>query len=65
MVSTGGNSADDVVEYCCERLGIKRSPTDVLVHGLDVVLATARVRDWPGIRPRGEISEYQLVVGAQ
>eukprot|EP00971_Amphidinium_carterae_P024063 475035-Amphidinium_carterae.1 len=22
----------------------------------------ARVRDWPGIQPRGQISEYQLVV---
>eukprot|EP00971_Amphidinium_carterae_P111046 2199719-Amphidinium_carterae.1 len=57
--------ADHVVQRCCRRLGITSTGTEALVLGTAVVPATAKVRDWPGIKPRGEVSEYQLVVGAQ
>eukprot|EP00971_Amphidinium_carterae_P064581 1279632-Amphidinium_carterae.1 len=33
-----------------------------LVHGNEVVQDEAKLQDWPGIRPRGEVSEYQLLV---
>eukprot|EP00971_Amphidinium_carterae_P048255 950464-Amphidinium_carterae.1 len=37
-----------------------------LVHGTEVVpaagLVSGLLQAWPGIRPQGEVSEYQLVV---
>eukprot|EP00971_Amphidinium_carterae_P125011 2476677-Amphidinium_carterae.1 len=33
-----------------------------LWHGTDRVPADTWVRDWPGIQPAGEISEYQVLV---
>eukprot|EP00971_Amphidinium_carterae_P088408 1749284-Amphidinium_carterae.1 len=53
----------DVLAMCCRRLGFADGTTMELWHGLDRVPDNARfLLDWPGIKPRGEISEYQLVV---
>eukprot|EP00971_Amphidinium_carterae_P230050 4565784-Amphidinium_carterae.1 len=55
--------ADYVIRRCCKMLDLdQRGARYSLVHGNDVVPAMAEVQDWPGIRPLGEVSEYQLVV---
>eukprot|EP00971_Amphidinium_carterae_P214586 4258323-Amphidinium_carterae.1 len=54
--------AENIVKECCGRLGMYRSGKEALVHGTEVLPATAIVRRWPGLRPQGEVSEYQLVV---
>eukprot|EP00971_Amphidinium_carterae_P243955 4844316-Amphidinium_carterae.1 len=53
---------EDIVRRCCKRLGIERSGTEKLVHGIAVVPATVRVDSWPGLQPAGEVSEYQLIL---
>eukprot|EP00971_Amphidinium_carterae_P270136 5359574-Amphidinium_carterae.1 len=47
-------SAEDIVEECCGRLGMERSGKEALVHGTEVLPAGAHVRSWPGLRPAGE-----------
>eukprot|EP00971_Amphidinium_carterae_P234560 4654503-Amphidinium_carterae.2 len=57
--------AEDVLERCRERLGLADvdGSTMELWHGSDKVPDDdTEVQDWPGIQPRDEISEYQLVV---
>eukprot|EP00971_Amphidinium_carterae_P201676 4001952-Amphidinium_carterae.1 len=56
------HTTEDVLQECCEKLGISSTGSMCLVSGVDVVPAQADVRHWPGIRDGGEISEYQLVV---
>eukprot|EP00971_Amphidinium_carterae_P073039 1444517-Amphidinium_carterae.1 len=52
----------DVVVKACRQLGITKSGRESLVHGTEVV-PMALVRDLPGrLCPRGEVSEYQLVL---
>eukprot|EP00971_Amphidinium_carterae_P078851 1560105-Amphidinium_carterae.1 len=55
-------TATDVLETACSRLGITKSGKESLVHVTEVVPATALMKDWPGLRPLGEVSEYQLVL---
>eukprot|EP00971_Amphidinium_carterae_P074136 1465199-Amphidinium_carterae.1 len=57
-----GQDAEMIVERCCMRLMIFRTGNEKLVHGAEVVPETAIVGSWPGIRPKGEVSEYQLVI---
>eukprot|EP00971_Amphidinium_carterae_P087622 1733660-Amphidinium_carterae.1 len=52
-----------VLAECRRRLRLKKGDTRIeLWHGSDKVPANASVEDWPGIKPKGEISEYQLIV---
>eukprot|EP00971_Amphidinium_carterae_P288500 5728404-Amphidinium_carterae.1 len=55
-------NAEMVLDQACERL---RLPDDgatmEMWHGSVSVPDDESVQDWPGIQPRGEISEYQLV----
>jgi len=60
-----GNAEGFIRDWCCSRLGITSSGTEALVHGTEVVPAWALVGTWPGLRPRGEVSEYQLIVSAR
>eukprot|EP00971_Amphidinium_carterae_P233305 4630585-Amphidinium_carterae.1 len=62
VMSKGDERAEATVGRCCRRLEIQGRGTEKLVDGTEVVPATARVKNWPGLRPRGEVSEYQLVV---
>eukprot|EP00971_Amphidinium_carterae_P090945 1800071-Amphidinium_carterae.1 len=55
-------NAEEIVDRCCRKMAMQRSGNEALVHGTEVVPATAMVRSWPGLRPKGEVSEYQLVV---
>eukprot|EP00971_Amphidinium_carterae_P230015 4565273-Amphidinium_carterae.1 len=55
-------NTEEVLQKCCEKLGVSSTGSMYLVSGDDVVPARAVVKDWPGIRACGEISEYQLVV---
>mmetsp|Transcript_5370 Transcript_5370/g.11858 ORF Transcript_5370/g.11858 Transcript_5370/m.11858 type:complete len:128 (+) Transcript_5370:13-396(+) len=55
-------NAEEIVEACCRRLRISQSGNEKLAHGTEVVPATAQVGSWPGLRPRGEVSEYQLIL---
>eukprot|EP00971_Amphidinium_carterae_P097075 1921242-Amphidinium_carterae.1 len=53
-----------VLDKCCERLGLAdEGATMELWHDSgERVPGDAGVQDWPGIQPRGEISEYQLLL---
>eukprot|EP00971_Amphidinium_carterae_P110936 2197464-Amphidinium_carterae.1 len=52
-----------VLARCCRRLGLADGETTrELWHGANKVPTGALVRDWPGLEPRGETSEYQLIV---
>eukprot|EP00971_Amphidinium_carterae_P260681 5171632-Amphidinium_carterae.1 len=64
VLSTGtmAKNTEEVLEECCEKLGVSFTGSTCLVSGDDVVPARTVVADWPGIRACGEISEYQLVV---
>eukprot|EP00971_Amphidinium_carterae_P150769 2989185-Amphidinium_carterae.1 len=54
---------DRVLKECCQKLGVSSTGSMCLVSGDGVVVPTAAlVYAWPGLRARGEISEYQLVV---
>eukprot|EP00971_Amphidinium_carterae_P183703 3646640-Amphidinium_carterae.1 len=64
MASGDEGWAYHILERCCSRLQIQKTATPTLLHGTEVVPATVQVRSWPGLRPKGEVSEYQLVVGA-
>eukprot|EP00971_Amphidinium_carterae_P014763 291340-Amphidinium_carterae.1 len=55
-------STEDALRRCFQRLSLHGSGK--LVHGVDVVPDGAQLSCWPGIRPPGEISEYQLIVRA-
>eukprot|EP00971_Amphidinium_carterae_P291073 5779919-Amphidinium_carterae.1 len=59
------HSSLDLVLRCYYPLGFQCSGRESLVHGAEVVPATGRMEDWPGLRPKREVSEYQLVIGAQ
>eukprot|EP00971_Amphidinium_carterae_P269121 5339004-Amphidinium_carterae.1 len=55
----------NVLYKCRKRLGLSDDGTTMeLWHGLDRVPdgEVEFVKDWPGIQPLGEISEYQLLV---
>eukprot|EP00971_Amphidinium_carterae_P204178 4051753-Amphidinium_carterae.1 len=62
LYASGYDTAEDIVRRCCIRLQIQGRGREKLVHGTEVVPATAFVCSWPGLRPRGEVSEYQLVL---
>eukprot|EP00971_Amphidinium_carterae_P292300 5802554-Amphidinium_carterae.1 len=52
-----------VLALCRWRLGLAdEGATMELWHASGMVPADAKVPDWPGIQPKGEISEYQLIV---
>eukprot|EP00971_Amphidinium_carterae_P250753 4977619-Amphidinium_carterae.1 len=62
VLANAEESVEEIVSQCCGLLEIHERGTEALVHGTEVVPATAQVRNWPDIRPQGEVSEYQLVV---
>eukprot|EP00971_Amphidinium_carterae_P045481 894982-Amphidinium_carterae.1 len=51
-------SVEEIVTQCCIRLRVglraHECGTESLLHGTEVVPATAQVRNWPGLRPQGE-----------
>eukprot|EP00971_Amphidinium_carterae_P291620 5789139-Amphidinium_carterae.1 len=60
---SGGWNVRDVLADCRRRLGLADDGiTMELWHGPERVPDETWVRDSPGIQPRGEISEYQLLV---
>eukprot|EP00971_Amphidinium_carterae_P313242 6225444-Amphidinium_carterae.1 len=61
VASNGNDTAEGIVFRCRIRLEMQgRRGRETFVHGREVVPATARVDSWPGLRPQGEVSEYQL-----
>eukprot|EP00971_Amphidinium_carterae_P040125 787629-Amphidinium_carterae.1 len=52
-----------VLDICWPCLELDYRCSHSLVSGDEMVPAGAKVQDWPGIMPCGEVSEYQLVVG--
>jgi len=63
VMARDGDKAEEIVRECCKRLQIQRSGTTALLHGTEVLPDEAVVRfDWPGLRPEGEVSEYQLIL---
>eukprot|EP00971_Amphidinium_carterae_P291072 5779918-Amphidinium_carterae.1 len=63
-MAQGWESRQDIAGRFSRRLAILGSVLLKLLHGTEVVPAT-NVGSWPGLRPRGEVSEYQLVLRAQ
>eukprot|EP00971_Amphidinium_carterae_P172503 3419170-Amphidinium_carterae.1 len=64
MAAEGDEDVESVLGFCCERLALADDGSTLeLWHGQDIVPhdRTAPVRDWPGVQPKGSISEYQLV----
>eukprot|EP00971_Amphidinium_carterae_P235466 4672862-Amphidinium_carterae.1 len=59
---TAEKDAEQIIDQCCSRLAIQRSGKEALIHGNKVLPATAKVGSWPGLRPAGEVSEYQLIL---
>eukprot|EP00971_Amphidinium_carterae_P166003 3290482-Amphidinium_carterae.1 len=57
-------SVEAVLDQCRNRLGLADEGTSMeLWHSADKVPDDGtNVRHWPGVQPRGQISEYQLVV---
>eukprot|EP00971_Amphidinium_carterae_P119377 2364472-Amphidinium_carterae.1 len=56
-------NAMEAVRCCCQYLGIDEAQGVSLVYGAEVIPPHFNVRDWPGLRPPGVVSEYELVVG--
>eukprot|EP00971_Amphidinium_carterae_P060634 1200139-Amphidinium_carterae.1 len=55
--SLGDGNVRDVLEVCRERLGLADDGSTMeLWHDPEMVPADARVREWPGVQPKGEIS---------
>eukprot|EP00971_Amphidinium_carterae_P171672 3403459-Amphidinium_carterae.2 len=53
--------SENILAACCSRLGLANGTIMEFWHGSERVPLDARLSDWPGIRPLGELSEYQLV----
>eukprot|EP00971_Amphidinium_carterae_P324482 6448645-Amphidinium_carterae.1 len=63
VVTTGYAEVEDVLANCRRRLGLADDGSTMeLWDGSDRVPADDVVQYWPGIKPKGEISEYQLLV---
>eukprot|EP00971_Amphidinium_carterae_P237128 4706302-Amphidinium_carterae.2 len=53
----------DILDKACERLEILASRRGMqLFYGSETVPSRLPVAEWPGILPRGQVTEYQLVV---
>eukprot|EP00971_Amphidinium_carterae_P020172 397446-Amphidinium_carterae.1 len=53
----------NVLHDCRRRLRLADDGASMeLWHGSERVPADTQVRYWPGMKPKGEISEYQLLV---
>jgi len=55
----------NVIESCLVEFGLEETGTEGLVHGDVVVPAGKEMAQWPGMKPLGQISEYQLVMGVR
>mmetsp|Transcript_49190 Transcript_49190/g.90737 ORF Transcript_49190/g.90737 Transcript_49190/m.90737 type:complete len:174 (-) Transcript_49190:104-625(-) len=53
---------EDVLRDCCQKLGLEYRNTMRLLHGSEEVPADVKIHQWPGLRPTGEVTEYQLVI---
>eukprot|EP00971_Amphidinium_carterae_P266136 5279304-Amphidinium_carterae.1 len=63
VVARDFDDVELVLGECRRRLGLPDDDARMeLWHGSERVPADARVQEWPGFQPGGEISEYQLVV---
>eukprot|EP00971_Amphidinium_carterae_P092616 1834274-Amphidinium_carterae.1 len=62
VLARGSESVENILRRCCVSLDVTRTGTEAFVHGTEVVPDTAAVIAWPGLRPQGEVSEYQLIV---
>eukprot|EP00971_Amphidinium_carterae_P062983 1246499-Amphidinium_carterae.1 len=52
-----------VIRICSKKLGLVDDGSRMQIwHGADRVPQDSEVQEWPGLQPRGEISEYQLIV---
>eukprot|EP00971_Amphidinium_carterae_P233097 4626763-Amphidinium_carterae.1 len=61
-VSTGLDTFEKMLNKCCGGLGLERTGNEKFIHGTEEVPRAYYVGSWPGLRPFGEVSEYQLVL---
>mmetsp|Transcript_34848 Transcript_34848/g.63659 ORF Transcript_34848/g.63659 Transcript_34848/m.63659 type:complete len:95 (-) Transcript_34848:43-327(-) len=55
-------SLDYALAIACEKLGMQRRGTEMLLHGSETVpVGNLEVRQWPGSPEPGRVVEYQLV----
>eukprot|EP00971_Amphidinium_carterae_P036430 716060-Amphidinium_carterae.1 len=64
VMADGSENTLSIVGACFRRLAIHQSRVKLL-HGTEVLRGGDKVMSWPGLRPKGQVSEYQLVMGAQ
>eukprot|EP00971_Amphidinium_carterae_P044177 869264-Amphidinium_carterae.1 len=62
LFATPGLQAVNAIKWCCRRMGRKYTGAERLVYESEVLPQAAMVMYWPGIRPRGEITEYTLIL---
>eukprot|EP00971_Amphidinium_carterae_P031221 614522-Amphidinium_carterae.1 len=63
VAAESDETVEIVLDKCRERLNLADDgATMELWHGQDRVPGRTEVEDWPGVQPRGEITEYQLVL---
>eukprot|EP00971_Amphidinium_carterae_P012592 247704-Amphidinium_carterae.1 len=52
---------EGIIDKACARLALPRRGSERLLQGTSVVAAQIAVRNWPGVAPKGEITECQLI----
>jgi len=55
-------STQDVIIWTCTRLEMHRQGSEKLLSGSDVIPDGTLLKDFPGLRPLGEVTELQLMV---
>eukprot|EP00971_Amphidinium_carterae_P290128 5760591-Amphidinium_carterae.1 len=61
VLAPDGMDDENVLDECCRRLGLADGYTMKLLDlSGEEVHDFSFVRNWPGLQPKGEISEYQL-----
>eukprot|EP00971_Amphidinium_carterae_P013153 259412-Amphidinium_carterae.1 len=63
VAASGSRKLEIVLAFCRKRLNLAVEGATLEVwHSANRVPGGVRVDHWPGVQPRGEISEYQLLL---
>mmetsp|Transcript_56574 Transcript_56574/g.104715 ORF Transcript_56574/g.104715 Transcript_56574/m.104715 type:complete len:240 (+) Transcript_56574:80-799(+) len=62
MIALCRDSTWILIRECCRKLKLPHTGTEQLLCGSAVLPATSRVGKWPGIQPKGQVTECQLII---
>mmetsp|Transcript_68446 Transcript_68446/g.127734 ORF Transcript_68446/g.127734 Transcript_68446/m.127734 type:complete len:221 (-) Transcript_68446:87-749(-) len=62
VCAKGRDTLSWILQDCCSKLEVEKTESAELLNGCNAVPATAIVSTWPGIQPKGQVTEYQLVL---